>query len=69
MSFAFGSLVGPFLAGFTRQQAGWGTMHWALGLAAGVSAVPILLFMGGWILTKPTLSESVVQGVDSDSES
>lgn len=54
MGFAAGSLIGPFFAGFIRQSAGWGTMGWAMGLIAGVSAIPNLLFVGGWILRKPT---------------
>ncbi|KAJ5811348.1 hypothetical protein N7474_007649 [Penicillium riverlandense] len=53
MGFAAGSLVGPFFAGFIRKEAGWGTMGWALGLLVGVSAVPTLLVMGGWIMGKP----------------
>ncbi|KAJ6010915.1 hypothetical protein N7451_002327 [Penicillium sp. IBT 35674x] len=53
MSFAAGNLIGPFFAGFIRQSAGWGTMGWAMGLITGVSSVPVLLFMGGWILKKP----------------
>ncbi|OOQ88569.1 putative MFS transporter [Penicillium brasilianum] len=54
MGFAAGSLVGPFFAGFIRQDAGWGTMGWAMGLIAGVSAIPVLLFIGGWIGKKPS---------------
>ncbi|KAJ5792610.1 uncharacterized protein N7503_008588 [Penicillium pulvis] len=53
MSFAAGNLIGPFFAGYIRQSAGWGTMGWAMGLITGVSSVPVLLFMGGWILRKP----------------
>ncbi|KAJ5102317.1 hypothetical protein NUU61_004539 [Penicillium alfredii] len=53
MGFAAGSLIGPFFAGFIRQQAGWGTMGWAMGLISGVSALPTILFLGGWILKKP----------------
>lgn len=54
MGFATGSLIGPFFAGFVRQSAGWGTMGWAMGLIAGFSAIPNLLFIGGWILRKST---------------
>lgn len=57
MGFAAGSLIGPFFAGFIRQKAGWGTMGWALGLIVGVSALPVFLFLGGWILRKPKPSE------------
>ncbi|KAK2589655.1 hypothetical protein QQS21_012670 [Conoideocrella luteorostrata] len=48
VGFAAGGIVRPFFAGFIRQQAGWGTMGWALGLLAGATSVPLLLFMGGW---------------------
>ncbi|CAI7634231.1 unnamed protein product [Penicillium glandicola] len=65
MGFATGSLVGPFFAGFIRQEAGWGAMGWALGLIAGISSVPILLFVGGWILEKPIEPENEVQLTDS----
>lgn len=65
MGFAAGSLIGPFFAGFIRQDAGWGTMGWAMGLITGVSAVPILLFIGGWIGKKsspPTDTEGSTSG-------
>jgi MFS family permease len=52
-AFAAGSIVGPFLAGFIREKAGWGTMAWVLGLLTGVSSIPVLLFLGGRIW-KPT---------------
>ena len=50
IGFATGSIVGPFFAGFIRVHSGWGTMGWALGLLAGISSLPVLLFTGGWIL-------------------
>ncbi|CAG8903359.1 unnamed protein product [Penicillium egyptiacum] len=65
MGFAAGSLIGPFFAGFIRQEAGWGAMGWALGLIAGISSIPILLFVGGWILRKPVDSENEVQLIGS----
>ncbi|PWY68410.1 MFS transporter [Aspergillus heteromorphus CBS 117.55] len=46
-AYAAGMIVGPFFAGFIRDDVGWGTMTWALGLLTGVSGVPILLFLGG----------------------
>ncbi|KAK9481805.1 major facilitator superfamily domain-containing protein [Lipomyces starkeyi] len=61
MGFATGSLIGPFFAGFIRQQAGGGTMGWSLGLMAGVSSIPILLFLGGWILREPVRSGDEAQ--------
>ena len=60
MGFAAGALIGPFFAGFIRQSAGWGTMGWALGLIAGTSSVPILMFLGGWILRPSTSSDAAV---------
>ncbi|KAJ5184132.1 hypothetical protein N7492_001748 [Penicillium capsulatum] len=58
MGFAAGSLIGPFFAGFIREHAGWGTMGWAMGLIMGVSAIPVLLGLGGWILRpKPVDSQ------------
>lgn len=65
MGFAVGSLIGPFFAGFIRQNAGWGTMGWTMGLVAGVSAIPNLLFIGGWILRKP---KPVAAGDQPESE-
>lgn len=53
MGFAAGSLIGPFFAGFIREKAGWGAMAWAMGLIAGVTALPVLFFLGGWIFKKP----------------
>lgn len=49
MAFAAGSLVGPIWSGSLVERAGWGTATWTLALLSGVSGVPILLFIGGWI--------------------
>ncbi|KAL4785451.1 major facilitator superfamily domain-containing protein [Aspergillus varians] len=51
-AFAAGSLVGPFLAGFIRESAGWGTMAWILALVMGFTGVPVLLFMGGFLFKR-----------------
>lgn len=51
-AYAVGSIVGPFFAGFIRDSAGWGTMTWALALIIGVSGVPVLLFVGGFMFRK-----------------
>ncbi|KAI9370699.1 MFS general substrate transporter [Aspergillus egyptiacus] len=48
-AYAGGSLVGPFLAGFIRESEGWGTMTWALALIVGVTGVPVLFFLGGFL--------------------
>lgn len=52
-AYAAGSVVGPFFAGFIRDSAGWSTMTWALALITGISGVPLLLFVGGFILRRP----------------
>lgn len=68
-AFAAGSLVGPVWAGFVRNQHGWGTMSWTLGLLSGVTSIPVLLTMGGWIgnmKKKPGTQENrPVEPVDS----
>lgn len=48
-AWATGNLVGPYLAGYMRQASGWGTLTWVLGLVAGMTAVPLFLYCGGWI--------------------
>ena len=48
-AFAGGMLVGPIWGGFVTGKAGWATTCWSLGLWSAVSAVPALLFTGGWI--------------------
>ncbi|RHZ63668.1 hypothetical protein CDV55_106222 [Aspergillus turcosus] len=63
-AFAAGSIVGPFLAGFIRESAGWGTMTWVLGLLMGVSAIPILLFLGGPIW-RPTERHAESQSAEA----
>ncbi|KAL4767848.1 MFS transporter [Aspergillus nidulans var. acristatus] len=52
MAFAAGSLVGPFFAGYIRQNASWGTMGWAIGVITGVTSVLALWWSGGRILKK-----------------
>ncbi|KAJ5348901.1 uncharacterized protein N7506_002154 [Penicillium brevicompactum] len=59
--FAAGSIVGPFLAGFIRESAGWNTMTWVLGLIAGVSAIPMLL-LGGLFVPSQKLTKSDHRG-------
>lgn len=48
-AWAAGSIIGPFFAGFIRDDAGWGTMTWALSILTGVTGVPVLFFLGGFI--------------------
>ena len=49
MAYAVGSLVGPLWAGFVNTRAGWATMTWTMALLAGVSALPALIWTGGFI--------------------
>ena len=46
-AWAAGSIIGPFFAGFIRDDAGWSTMTWALSILTGVTGVPVLLLLGG----------------------
>ena len=49
VTWALGGLIGAFLAGGIRQNAGWGTMTWAFALLCGIFSAPTLLWMDGWI--------------------
>ncbi|KAJ9646404.1 hypothetical protein H2199_002453 [Coniosporium tulheliwenetii] len=49
MAFAGGCLVGPIWAGMVRERAGWGTMGWSLGALSLLSAVPVVVWVGGFI--------------------
>jgi MFS family permease len=51
-AFSVGAMAGPFLAGYIRVSAGWDTRAWVFGLVAGVSAIPMLLFLGGFSLAR-----------------
>lgn len=59
-AFAGGMLVGPLWGGFLTGTAGWGTTCWSLGVWSAVSAVPAVLFTGGWI--GETKSKDEIQG-------
>ncbi|GAD94758.1 MFS transporter [Paecilomyces variotii No. 5] len=48
-AFAAGSLIGPVWAGLVRNDYGWGTMGWTLGLLAGVASIILFFLLGGWI--------------------
>ena len=52
MAFAAGTLIGPIWAGYVRDQAGWGTMTWSLGLLSLTGAVPCGIWTGGSITRK-----------------
>jgi len=49
ITWALGSLIGAYLAGGIRQNAGWGTMTWTFALLCGIFSAPTLLWMDGWI--------------------
>jgi MFS family permease len=52
MAFAAGCVIGPLLAGFIVQEKGWATMAWVLGLLSGITAVPTVLWFGGFLFGK-----------------
>ncbi|KAH1494265.1 hypothetical protein KXV92_002417 [Aspergillus fumigatus] len=45
-AFAAGSMVGPFLAGFIRESAGWSTMSWVIGVRRDFDDVLVDQFRG-----------------------
>lgn len=45
-SFTGGAVIGPIWAGFIVQRVGWDTMTWSLGLLSGLTAAPILIYIG-----------------------
>ncbi|KAG0652487.1 putative MFS-type transporter [Hyphodiscus hymeniophilus] len=49
MAFAAGTLIGPIWAGYVRNEAGWGTMTWSLGLLSLAGALPCVIWTGGLI--------------------
>ena len=52
MAFAAGCVLGPLLAGFVVEERGWATMAWILGLLSAFTAVPTLLWLGGFVFAK-----------------
>ena len=49
ISFSSGFLVGPLWGGYITQRAGWNVMVGSLAGLAGVSAIPVAIWTGGWI--------------------
>ncbi|MCJ1411895.1 hypothetical protein MMC19_005987 [Ptychographa xylographoides] len=47
--FASGTLIGPIWGGFVVSGAGWGTMSLTLGILSAVTAIPALIWTGGFI--------------------
>lgn len=52
VAFSAGTLIGPLWSGFVKNAAGWATMAWTLGLFSGVAAIPMAIFIGGYIWSK-----------------
>ncbi|KAI5362876.1 Putative major facilitator superfamily, MFS transporter superfamily [Septoria linicola] len=47
MAWALGNTVGPILCGFIAENQGWATATMALGILAGVTAIPVVLYCDG----------------------
>lgn len=60
MAWSVGNTIGPIWAGLIADTAGWRTMSWTLALLAGASALPALLWSGGWLFAP------VVEQVDKE---
>ncbi|KAF7192252.1 putative MFS-type transporter C18.02, partial [Pseudocercospora fuligena] len=52
MAWAAGNFAGPLWGGLLVEAAGWKTMTMSMSIVAGVSAIPIGLFLGGWLLSR-----------------
>ena len=51
-AFAGGTLIGPIWGGFVVARAGWETMAWTLGLLSALSAIPTMIWAGGFITNR-----------------
>ena len=58
VAWAAGAMVGPLWAAGVQKEAGWKTFTWTLGLLNAVSAVPVLLYSGGFIARRKQHHES-----------
>jgi MFS family permease len=54
VAFAGGCMAGPLLAGFVAEDKGWATMAAVLRGFSAVTALPAFLWLGGWLLKKPS---------------
>lgn len=50
MAYASGEFIGPILSGFMSVKMGWNGMTLMWGVISFLTAVPVGLFMGGWVL-------------------
>ena len=51
LAWSAGDTFGPLWAGLIVEKAGWQTMTWSLGLLSGLSAIPTVLWCGGWLFS------------------
>jgi len=49
VAFSGGFLVGPLWGGYITEKAGWGVMVGSLAGLAGVSAIPVAIWTGGYV--------------------
>ena len=49
VAFAVGTIAGPLMAGYIKDNAGWGTMGWSIGVLCAATSVPVFLVTGGWV--------------------
>ena len=49
-AWASGNTLGPILSGFIAEAAGWKTAMVCMGILCGVSAIPMALWIDGWVL-------------------
>lgn len=56
MAWAIGNIAGPLMCGLIKDQAGWSTMCWTLGLLSGTTAIPCFIWSGGGCKTWRTKS-------------
>jgi MFS family permease len=52
MAFSGGTMLGPIMGGLIRDNAGWSTVGWSLGILTFVSAIPQLIWTGGKLEVK-----------------
>ena len=45
-AFAAGTILGPVWGGMMVDHLSWGAMGWTLGLLCGVTALPVVMFLG-----------------------
>jgi MFS family permease len=58
--YALGLTVGPLLAGFVYEAAGWGNMVLVLAIMSAASSIPTILCTGGYIWKRPILERADV---------